>query len=307
MPKTDWFFPSSNGESQIHVSCWAPEGHPKAVLQLCHGISEYIDRYDAFARYFAEHGYVVVGGDHLGHGKSAPTAREQDFFADRDGWTHVANDVRTIRAEIERRHPALPCYLFGHSMGSFVARTCLIRFPDAWDGAVICGTGWMPKAVLYFGRAFLSLLCLTHGQRGKSPFAFRLVFGSYSRQFPERRTPSDWLSRDPANVDAYEADPLCGRMPSVGLLRDMLRGMCFNETASNLRRMRKSTPVRFIAGAQDPVGASGKGVRKTCDAFHAAGMQDLQLYLVPEGRHEIFFDYGKERLREKLLSWLEEF
>ena len=142
--KQEFTFPSSDGVHTVAAAWWRPEGPPRGVVQLVHGISEHIGRYDSFARFLAEHGFAVVGHDHLGHGRTARNPSEFGWFADRDGWKHVVKDVRALRERVGAEYPGLPCFLLGHSMGSFVVRGYLMFWPGTVDGAILSGTGQEP-------------------------------------------------------------------------------------------------------------------------------------------------------------------
>ncbi len=303
---TDFSYPSSAGRCQIHARQWLPEdGGSVGVVQLVHGIAEHIGRYDEFARFLNSHGYIVVGNDHLGHGASVLTEEDRGYFADRDGWTHVCNDVRTLQIMTARSFPGLPYFLFGHSMGSFLTRTYLIRFPGTVDGAVICGTGQMPDALIRSGRAAARLEKLRMGGRGKSKLLSKLSFGPYNSQFSPNRTEYDWLSANEENVDAYLADPLCGFETTVGLFLDLMDGVRWIKDPQNLSHMKKETPVFFIAGGLDPVGENGEGVRRAYLSFRDAGMKELDIRIYPGLRHEILNELAREMVYQDVLVWLE--
>lgn len=303
---TDFSFRSSSGRCQIHVRQWLPDAEPYVgIVQLVHGIAEHIERYDAFARFLNSHGYIVVGNDHLGHGLSVASEEDRGYFADEDGWTHVSNDTRTLQIMTHRSFPNLPYFLFGHSMGSFLTRTYLIRFPGTVDGAVICGTGHMSDSLIRAGSTVAKIEKKRLGSRGKSKLIANLSFGPYNRQFRPNRTEYDWLSANTDNVDAYIADPLCGFATSVGLFQDMMGGIAFIKDPKNLAHMKKTMPVYFIAGGLDPVGDNGEGVRRAYLSFKQAGMQDLDIRIYPGLRHEILNELAYEMVYADVLNWLE--
>ena len=303
---TDFTFPSSSGLCQIHGRQWLPEdGNYVGIVQLLHGVAEHIGRYDAFARFLNSHGYIVVGNDHLGHGLSVAGEAYRGYFADRDGWIHVSNDTRTLQIMTARQFPGLPYFLLGHSMGSFLTRTYLIRFPGTVDGAVICGTGQMRPAVIRAGRAAAQLEKRRIGARGKSKLLAQLSFGSYNNQFKPTRTEYDWLSINTENVDAYMADPLCGFDTTVGLFLDLMDGLTLIRDPQQLAHMCKETPAFFIAGGLDPVGESGKGVRRAYLSFQKAGMKSLDLHIYPGLRHEILNEVVREMVYDDVLAWLD--
>ena len=285
---------------------WLPEKEPYVgVVQLVHGIAEHIGRYDAFARFLNSHGYVVVGNDHLGHGLSVASEQFRGFFAEQDGWTHVSNDIRTLQIMTARQFKGLPYFLFGHSMGSFLTRTYLIRFPGTVDGAVICGTGQMRPAVIASGRMAGEMEKRRLGAKGKSKLLARLSFGSYNNQFKPVRTEYDWLSINRDNVDAYMADPLCGFDTTVGLFLDLMDGLTLIEDPKRLAHMDKEMPVLFIAGGLDPVGESGAGVRRAYISFKECGMKDADIRIYSGLRHEILNEVGREMVFDDVLAWLE--
>ncbi|MBO4419746.1 MAG: lysophospholipase [Oscillospiraceae bacterium] len=300
----EFYFPVRK-DTRIHCCQWIPEGKPRGVIQIVHGISEYIARYDALARVFTDHGFVVVGEDHMGHGGSVSQEIPQGCIA--EGWLTAVSDSYRLLQMTKEEYPDLPYIIYGHSMGSFMARTLLYTHPDAGlAAAVLSGTGWMPKAVLRSGRAVCLLEGKRKGMNATSSTVDKLMFGSYTKGYENPRTPLDWLTRDEAEVDKYIADPLLGFSASIGLAREMLGGMLMNEDKENLRKMPKNLPVLLVSGDKDPVGSNGKGVRQTWEAFRAAGMQDVRLKLYPDGRHEMHNELNREELHRDVLAFLDE-
>ena len=302
---TDSSFLSANGKSMIRVRRCTPDDTPRAVIQLTHGIAEHVERYDAFAAFLAAHGFLVVANDHLGHGKSAASDEELGFFSPVRGWDMAVSDMRTLYVATQAEFPALPYFLLGHSMGSFLVRSYLCKYPGGLAGAIISGTGQQPGLILTAGKAAGKLEIRRHGPQYRSAFLNNLAFGSYNKRCKPQRTEYDWLSRDEAVVDAYVADPLCGFIPSAGLLTDMLGGIQYMETPANVRNMDKAMPVLFFAGEADPVGDYGKGVKKAYASFLAAGMEDVTLKLYPDCRHECLNELNKDEVYADVLAWLE--
>ena len=301
---THFRYPSARDGCSIHAQEWAPEGPPRGIVQLVHGISEHIGRYDETARFLAEHGLLVCGGDHLGHGQTAADG-SYGFFAPENGWSLAARDVRSLRELEGARHPDLPYFLLGHSMGSFLTRTYLILWPGTVSGAVLMGTGQEPAPLIALGRRAAALECRRLGPRGVSPLVHSLSLGAYNRRFRPNRTASDWLSRDPAEVDAFLADPLCQFRPTVSLFRDMMGGLHLIARRDQLERMDPSVPVCFLSGREDPVGGMGRGVEKVVQMFRSAGCRDLSVHLYPGARHELFHEQNRREVWNDLLDWLE--
>ncbi len=301
----EFTFPSSDGVHQLHAVEWRPEGPARAVVQLVHGISEYILRYDEFARFLAGRGLVVVGHDHLGHGKSASGPEEYGFLAQRDGWSLLEQDVHTLQERTAKRYPGLPYFLLGHSMGSFVARTYLIRYPGTLAGCILSGTGQPAAPLVATGGFLASLLSRLRGPRTASKLLSNLSTGAYNKKFRPNRTTADWISRDSAVVDAYVADPLCSFSPTAGMYRDMMGGLRFIGDRANLAKMDPGTPVYLFSGDQDPVGDMGKGVRRVFTLFREAGVTDLTMKLYPDGRHEMLNEPCRDGVYRDVLDWLE--
>ena len=303
---TEFTFLSTDGKTQLHGMRWEPEGGSvRAVLQICHGVAEHIARYDAFARYLNGLGIAVVGHDHLGHGLSLPEGGTPVYFGEGNTWNTVVDDIYVLHQRIRLWYPDVPLCIMGHSMGSFLTRTYLIRYPGTVKAAVIMGTGWQPKAVIAGGMAVAKAVGAVVGENGTSDLVTNLAFGAYNKLFAPNRTSCDWLSADEGNVDAYMADPLCGADATVGLFLQMLSGIRFNQKLSNLRQMDPRIPVLFVAGEKDPVGDCGNGVRRTYQEFRRAGVQDCTLKLYPGLRHEILNEKAQQQqIFEDIGQWL---
>ena len=300
-------FPSADGTTTLYGRTWAPEhGAPKAVLQLVHGIAEHIGRYDRFARFMSDHGYLVCAEDHLGHGNTPENAEDLGYTADKDGWVKMTDNVRALHERIAPQYPGIPYFILGHSMGSCLTRSYLIRYPGTVDACALLGTGQQPESVLKAGLAACRLEQIRLGKRGRSKLLQSLCFGAYNSQFKPNRTESDWVCSVDEVVDAYIADPFCQVMPTVTLMRDMLTGIRFNQQAENLAKMGKTTPVFFLSGDQDPVGSNGKGVRAAYQSFLDAGCGHVRLKLYPGGRHEMLNEHNWQDVYDELLSWFDQ-
>lgn len=297
------FYLASNGAGRIHCGLWLPEGQPRAVVQIIHGIAEHIGRYDHFARFLTERGFAVCADDHMGHGLSVESGGVFGYFS--GGWMAAVRDERSLFEEMKKRFPAVPYFMLGHSMGSFLLRTYLYTYPGELTGAIISGTGWQPELALSAGLALCRLEQLRIGETGRSKLLKELMFGAYNKKFSPNRTPNDWICSDEAVVDAYTEDALCGFDATVGLTRDMLTGISMNQKKENLAKMDKTLPVLFVSGMQDPVGAMGEGVLRTIDAFKRAGLTNVTIRLYPEGRHEMLNEINRTEVYADVLSWLE--
>ncbi|HHU23428.1 MAG TPA: alpha/beta hydrolase [Clostridiales bacterium] len=298
-------FTSANGKTEIYACRWEPEGHPRGIIQISHGMAEHIARYDHFAKYLNNKGFVVVGNDHLGHGKSAVNESELGYFGETGGWNFVVADMHKLRELTSKEYPDLPYFLLGHSMGSFLVRTCIIRYRNGISGVILSGTGQQRKAVIRAGEVVARAEVKKKGAKYRSQKLNDLVFGNYNEGFTYVRTVYDWLSRDEAQVAKYMKDPLCGYMPTAGLFRDMLGGLKYISSTRNLKRMKKDLPVFFISGDSDPVGENGRGVIRAYRHFLKAGMTDVTLKMYPEGRHEMLNEINRDEVYEDILTWIE--
>ena len=305
MVRNEFTFPSADGRTAIHAVEWLPEGEVRAVLQISHGVAEDILRYEPFAAYLTAHGFAVVGHDHLGHGQSAAEGAPRLYFGPKGSWNWVVDDLYARRQLAGKRFPGVPYFLLGHSMGSFLARTYLIRYPGTVDGAILMGTGQMAPAVIAGGKAAAAGEALRLGAERSSPVVQKLAFDAYNKRFAPNRTGFDWLSVSTDNVDGYIADPLCGGEPTIGLFREMLEGLRFIERPENLRKMNLNTPILFISGEMDPVGDCGKGVKRAYESFRKAGVRSVSMKLYPALRHEILNEDCRETVYADLLRWLE--
>ena len=218
-----------------------------------------------------------------------------------DSNNYAESELRRRTAKV---FPDKPYFLFGHSMGSFLSRTHLIRYPGRLSGCVLCGTGHQSAAIIAGGKLVADHEIKRLGKKAYSAKADDLAFGAYNKAFAPTRTRFDWVSASEANVDAYIADPLCGGDTTLGLFRDMLDGLSCITKQSNINKMDKSLPVFFIAGDQDPVGDMGKGVQKAYNCFKKAGLQDVSIKLYHGLRHEILNEASKQYVYKDVLDWL---
>lgn len=302
----DFYFQSSTGRTSIHALKCVPDSKPRAVVQIAHGIAEHIERYRPFMEFLANNGFVVAGNDHLGHGKSIRVPAEQGFFAEKDGWWRVVDDMDKLHDIMSKAYPELPYVLFGHSMGSFLTRTYLIKHPDKYDAVILSGTGHQSPALVLGGNAAASVMAKLNGVMGDGAKLDSLAFGTYLSKIENPRTKFDWLSRDAEQVDKYIADPLCGFVGKIGLYRDMMQGIKFITDKKNIAQMNKEKPVYFMSGDGDPVGDYGNGVERAYKAFCDAGLHDVFMRLYPGGRHEMLNETNKEQVYQDILNWLNE-
>ena len=305
MEKREFFFKSCDGVTKIHVIEWIPERDVRAVLQICHGMTEHIDRYDEFARYLTEKGFYVVGHDHLGHGRSVQGEDYYGYFHQTDGNAYVIGDIHKLRYWIEKKYAGLPYFMLGHSMGSFLLRQYLMRYSEGLAGTIIMGTGYHSIPELVTGQALCKMIAAVRGWKYRSHLVNTIGFGGFNRRFRPCETDKDWLTTDREKRDAYINDPYCGFIFTVNGYYHMFEGMKCLEKRKNIDKIRKDLPLLLVSGADDPVGAFGKGVRKVYNEYKAAGLNaELRFY---EGdRHEILNETDRAKVQEDCFRWLAE-
>lgn len=306
MREEQFQLPSNDEKTQLHCVKWIPDGEIKAVVQLVHGMAEHIERYRTFAQYLNRQGILVAGHDHLGHGDSIVSKEEYGYFAAKNGNRILVKDIHRVYQKVRNEYEGVPYILMGHSMGSFLVRQYLCCFGTGLDGAVVCGTGFQPQWLLKTALGLCRIEAQLFGWYHRSKLFQWMVSGSYNAAFRPNRTASDWLCRDEAVVDAYEADERCGFPFTLNGYYNLFLTIYKIERKEYLERMPRNLPVLFIAGEKDPVGGSGEGVRKAAALFEEIGMRDVTCRLYPGARHEILNEHNKEEVFKDVLDWLEQ-
>lgn len=276
------------------------EDTPVAVVQVLHGLSEHLGRYDRFAQTCRGAGFAVVGHNHRGHG---PHTGTPGHFADRDGWNKVVGDAIAVGRFARRRWPDRPLVLFGHSMGSYIAQSAMAREPDIYSGLVLSGSTWSARRRVRTGRWLARLAILFQGGRHASPLLHKLGFESFNRRFTPARTEVDWLTRDPGEVDRYVADPLCGISISNRLWHDLLGGLLEITSLRTLQLIPHDLPILITGGADDPAGGR-RGMTRLAAAYEQTGHERVISSVWPNGRHEMLNEVEREAFTAYVLEWM---
>lgn len=304
--KTDCFeFISEN--TRLSAILWLPEGQPKAILQIAHGMTEHMGRYEAFATALTMRGIAVCGYDLRGHGKNGKDKEIASFGE--GGWQLSLQDMENFRREMKTRLGDAPYFMMGFSLGSFLLRDYLGIYPNTIDGALIIGTGDQPSMVLSMIKAVVKGEWKKAGCDGTTPLVKQLSFETYNQKFKPCQTESDWLCADEQELAAYINDPLCRKHISAGLFWQLLDSMQRTGNKKSLAAWKKDLPVLLLSGEQDPVGSNGKGVRAVYRQLTKAGMTDVTMELFPDARHDLFHErasQGAEKATATVLSWVEQ-
>ncbi len=293
-------FASVTGEA-LEKRVWLPDGEPKAIIQLVHGMAEHIARYDETARRFNQAGFAVVGHTHLGHGTKATVL---GHFSKENGWDALIDDTHALRQATQAQFPGVPYFLLGHSMGSFVVRTYCLKYEQGLTGVLLSGTGHFDPPILAAGLMIANIQCALGMGEKPSHLLEKISSGGNNKRYENPRTSFDWLSADPAVVDAYIADPFCGFTFTARAYKDMFTGLK-RLSPKNLTAMEKDIPVFVFSGDMDPVGAYGAGVEQVAEELRQAGVKDVAVKLYKNGRHEMFNELDKETVWQDVIRWAE--
>jgi len=291
---------------ELFVYCWAPDRPPRAVVQIAHGLAEHGGRYARLAEALTSAGYAVYADDHRGHGRTAQGPEDLGFFAPEGGWAKCVDDLWQINRRIAADHPRVPIVFLGHSMGSFLGQDFIAQHGEALAGAVFCGSNGKPPALAALGKLIARLERLRLGRRGRSALLDQMGFGAFNKPFEPARTPFDWLSRDPVEVDRYIADPLCGARSTTQLWIDLLGGLSRIASPSLQAKIPKDLPIHLIAGGRDPVTGDTKGLEQLIGAYRAAGLTRISHRFYAGARHELFNETNRAEVTSDLIAWLGE-
>ena len=289
-----------DGKSMFY-RVWDAE-NPIATVHINHGMAEHSLRYNEFAECLAREGYTVYAQDHRGHGYTMGE-NEQGWFAPENGWSIVIDDAHEIDELIARLHPGIPHYVFGHSMGSFITRNCISRYPETHDAAIICGTGASQGIKGWAGKILARMRSGKDEGRKADEKLTKLSFGPYDSHFKGEGS-NAWISKSQANRDAYAADPLCGFTCSSRFFVDLLELVKHANAQDEIEKVNKEMPMLIISGEDDPVGNYGNGVRKVYASYSKAGIKDVRLKLYPGLRHEILNEESRAEVRKDILEFL---
>ena len=304
MSKNELFFQSSDGVTNIHMVTWEPDGDVLGIVQVNHGISEHVTRYEEFAHYLNSKGILVTGIDYLGHGMSTNNGNKEMYFGPEGSYKFVVDDIHYALTQVKNMYPDVPYTMLGFSLGSFLTRSYMIDYSGILAGAVLAGTGYMPKLKYKFARMIIDREAKKYGEMNATEKIRNLSFGIYNKFYKPNRTTHDWLCKSESAVDDYLNDELRGKAVSTGLFRELLNVMLFNSNINNMVKMNKTKPLLLLSGLDDHVGDKGKLVTKTAEMFKSSGVTDVSMKLYPELRHDILHEDERETVYNDIYEWL---
>lgn len=275
----------------------------KGVIQIAHGMAEHHSRYEDFIEFLNKNGYVVYINDHLGHGESVKNVNELGYFGKKDGYLYLVDDMKIINDMIHNDYPELPVILFGHSMGSMLARLYVEKYGNSISGVIFCGTcGKNPAAAI--GVSLVKSIAAIKGDYFRSQFINALAFGTYNSKCNPKRTSFDWLTTQNNIVDKYIADPYCGFLFTTKGYLDLMNLIIVINRQDWYTSVRCDLPIYLISGSEDPVGNYGKGVKEVYQNLVDSNHSDVSCKLFNGDRHEILNEKDKVDVYNNIVSWI---
>lgn len=300
-------FLSADGKNKIHAVLWKPEewySLPRGIIQISHGMVEYIERYEELAEYLNTKGFLVVGNDHLGHGQSVSTRDDWGYFAPENGSQYVVEDLHRLTLIIKKQYPNVPYFLLGHSMGSFMARRYLMKYGRELTGALLLGTGNQPISALKVGLGLVEITKRIYGERYRSKKIQYLMFGQYNKKILNPKTNNDWVTSDQEILDKYNSTPACNFIFTLNGFEVLLTTLLYIENKKNIEKIPKNLPIFLLAGKEDPVGNYGKAVEEVYRIYKKAGIQNIKIRLFDHCRHELHNEINRKEVYQCISNWL---
>ena len=285
---------------------YEPEGNSdeiRAVVQISHGMCEYVGRYEAYAEHLCSQGIVLAGNDHPGHGESAESEKDFGYFAKEKGVDLAVEGLKTMSGLLLERYEGKPLILLGHSMGSFLCRIYLTRYAESLSGAIVMGTGG-PGAPTGAGIALAGMIARIRGDRHRSKLLRSIQQSGYLKRCGKGADRTDWLTRDRAIVEKYNNDKYCNYTFTVSGYRDLFRMLEEVSLEDWATKVPTDLPILLISGEDDPVGGYGKGVRAVAGALAHAGARKLTTVLIPGARHEVLNETDRDETYALIDRWI---
>ncbi len=297
-------YPSKDGIHTIYAEIYTPKNcEPKGIIQISHGMIDYVGRYKRLAEFLTGEGYILAGNHHIGHGRSAGSEEDFGFFGEESGINTILRDMHAMNKYLRERFPNLPLFILGHSMGSFITRLYVERYPHSLKGVIIHGTAGR-NPVLPFGKALASLVAFFRGNRYRSALIHKLALGGYNSKFPKSEGEFAWLTRDVALVEDRKTDKYTSFAFTVSAFKDLFTMLGACNTDKWFSEYPKELPTLIMSGDMDPVGNYGKGPDFVYKRLLLAGCRSVDIKMYEGARHELFNETNREEVFSDILSWV---
>lgn len=300
--KKEFGLPTLDKKNDFHMITWEPQGEVRAVLQICHGMTEYVDRYDELAHFLAERGIFVIGNDHLGHGQTARKKEDYGYFAQGNPSKIVVDNLYMITKKTQAEYPDVPLVVLGHSMGSFLIRRYITTYGKHVDGCLILGTGRQSNMTILEGKIMTRILSLIQGDHYPSKLMRKLSTGNFNSYFEGKE--GNWCTKDAEIIKACSNDPYCDFIFTLNGYKLLLDTVAFVQKKSNIEEIPKNLPIRMLSGDEDPVGDFGKAVKEIYHEYQQAGIENISMKLYEGDRHELYHETDRQDVFEDIYQWI---
>ena len=302
MKQEEFYYLSSDNKTNIHTVMWLPEGNIKGVVQIVHGITENIFRYEQLAKVLTSNGIAVVGNDLIGHGLSINDKKM--YFGPVGSWNFIVNDVIKLKKIIEEKLNIKDIILLGFSLGSFVVRTISIDYQNEYSKLVLIGTGYLSNIEFKLANFMTNKEIKKYGDDKCTAAIKKLAFDTYNKNFKPNKTEFDWLCSNEESLKKYIEDDLSYKKITGGLFRELLFGMNYTCNAKNIEKMNKNIRILMLSGDKDAVGKNGKGVNKLFNLYKKKGIENIELKLYNKCRHDLLHEFNYDIIQQKILEWI---
>ena len=310
MQKEDFYFLSSDNSTKIHaIECQNKTSKITHILQIIHGMTEYIDKYIPFIEYLTSFGFIVVGHDQLGHGSSFTSSENQGYFGEPDPNMNLIEDIHKLRTITQEKYKDLPYFILGHSMGSYLLRQYITIYNDNnIAGILLLGTGFVNPCVTSLGLKLISIWACFKGWKHKSNFINNIVSGNEIKKYDTtgKDLNNSWLTRDPEMALKLINDKKSNFIFTLNGFYGLLKCVNYVCNNSNLVKIKSSLPILFLSGKGDLIGDYGKGVIKSAEIMKSIGSIDVTVRLFENDRHELLNEIDRKDVYEYIISWIEQ-
>ena len=260
------FFKSSNGKSKIYAKILSPidSRKIKGIIQFSHGMCEYFDKYIEFHKYMLSKGYVVCGHDHIGHGSSIKNESDKGFFAEKDGYKYLIEDLKKMTDVVRERYPYEPLFLLGHSMGSLIARNYAAKYGKNIKALLLCGTVG-PQPLVDSAINLANVIIKQKGERYRSRLLYKLAIDFANASFKPHINKFDWTTSDEVEATINVNDEKQNFLFTSSGYKDLFKLVKFANSERVIKTIPKELPIYFFSGKEDPVGEKGIGIKRAAN------------------------------------------